>query len=422
MPAVDRLLAQWDAAAASGPGNRSRIEQAARAFASAVASAGSSDALVDELTGDHSPFWVKDRNDARYLSREAARALEQLARELEALRAQVPAMDYAHGIQEGGLRYGPYGGIQDAMIYIRGNHAQPGRRVPRHFPEVLAGKSAPPTCAGSGRLELARWIAGRDNPLTARVMANRIWQHHFGEGIVRTPSNFGRRGERPTHPELLDWLARRFVESGWSVKSLHREIMLSAAYRRSSQAPAALLAADPDNRHLGRMNRRRLDAEGLHDGLLALAGRLEERVGGPADPAPSSPRRLIYLRTSRNDRSDFGSLFDRANPALHVERRTNSTVAPQALYMMNHPWSSEQARGLASRHAVQVARNPAARVAILHRLVYGRPATDEEIALATRFIGRENADGSAEPRPGNSQPWESYAQAMLLTNEFLFVD
>src|SRR5262249_26114836 len=156
------------------------------------------------------------------------------------------------------------------------------------------GRQPPPITAGSGRLELARWIARPDNPLTARVMVNRIWQHHFGAGIVRTPSNFGRRGEPPTHPELLDWLAGRVVASGWSVKAIHRRLMLSAAYQRSSQAPGALVVADPENRLWGRMNRRRLDAEELHDSLLALADRLNEKLGGPAEADAASPRRLIY--------------------------------------------------------------------------------------------------------------------------------
>ena len=278
MPAVDRLLADWDAATAAGAGSRLTLEATARGLAKAVA--GPSDAFARELTGVHSPFWVKDRDDRRYLSPEARGELRELSRELEAARGRVPSLSYASGIQDGGPRYGPYPGIQDARIYIRGSYAQPGRRVPRHFPEALAGRQPPPIATGSGRLELARWIARPDNPMTARVMVNRIWQHHFGEGIVRTPSNFGRKGEPPTHPELLDWLARRFVESGWSVKAMHRLILLSAAYQRSSQAPSELLDADPENRLWGRMNRRPLEAEELHDSLLALAGRLNDQPGG----------------------------------------------------------------------------------------------------------------------------------------------
>jgi hypothetical protein len=247
-------------------------------------------------------------------------------------------------------------------------------------------------------------------------MVNRIWQHHFGQGIVRTPSNFGRKGEPPSHPDLLDWLARRFVGSGGSVKAMHRLILLSAAYQRSSRAPAALLAADPENRLWGRMNRRRLEAEELHDSLLALAGRLKDQPGGPAESDPASPRRLIYLATSRGDHSNFGSVFDRANPALHVERRTISTVAPQALYLMNHPRVMDQARGLARRPEVAALADPDRRINTLHRLVYGRPATAEEAALGRSFLAATPKGPDAEAR------WDVYAQALLLTNEFLFVD
>jgi hypothetical protein len=416
MPAVDRLLADWDAVTGTSAGNRAAVEDAARRFAEVVAAAGTEDAVVRELTGLQSPYWVKDRDDTRYLSPEGRAELEKLSAERDAALGRVPSLSYAVGIQDGGLRYGPYPGIQDARIFIRGSYAQPGRRVPRHFPEVLAARQPPPITAGSGRLELAHWLARSDNPLTARVMVNRIWQHHFGAGIVRTPSNFGRKGEPPTHPELLDWLARRFVESGWSVKSMHRLIMLSDAYQRSSRPTAALLEADPENRLWGRMERRRLDAEELHDSLLALAGRLHERPGGPAEPDPSTTRRLIYLASSRGDRSDFGSLFDRANPSLHVERRTVSTVAPQALYLMNHPWVLEQARGLARRPDVAALRDPARRIARLYQLVYGRPATAEEIELGAATAARVPV--GADPQAA----WDGYAQVLILTNEFQFVD
>jgi hypothetical protein len=418
MPAVDGLLAGWDAAVAGGAGNRPAIEHAARALAGQVAAAGPEHPLVLDLTGVESPFRVDHRDDGRYLGPEARAEIRRLEVELHAARTRVPPVSYALAIQDGGPRYGPYPGIQDARLYIRGNYAQPGRRIPRHFPEVLAGPDPPtiPQGSGSGRLELARWIARADNPLTARVMVNRIWQHHFGAGLVRTPSNFGRRGEPPTHPELLDWLARRFVESGWSIKAMHRRILLSAGYQRSSRAPAALRAVDPENRLWGRAIRRRLEAEELHDSLLALAGRLEDHPGGPADSDPARPRRLIYQGTKRTGRSDFGSVFDRADSALHVELRTISTVAPQALYLMNHPWVLEQARGLAHRPEVAAATDPARRIAILHRLVYGRPATDEEIALGRRFLA------AAPTGPDPETPWELYAHALLMTNEFLFVD
>jgi hypothetical protein len=197
---------------------------------------------------------------------------------------------------------------------------------------------------------------------------------------------------------------------------MHRLILLSAAYQRSSQAPAELLDADPENRLWGRINRRVLEAEELHDSLLALAGRLKDQSGGPAESDFASPRRLIYVGTSRSVRSDFGSVFDGANPALHVERRALSTVAPQALYLMNHPWVMEQARGLVRRPEITAESDPAQRIALLHRLVYCRPATGEEIAVGRGFITAAPGGLDAEV------PWGLYAQALLLTNEFLFVD
>ena len=191
-------------------------------------------------------------------------------------------------------------------------------------------------------MQLASWLTKADNPLTARVMVNRLWQHHFGAGIVRTPSNFGKLGERPTHPELLDWLATRFVKSGWSVKAMHRTLMLSATYRQSSTPEAETLKADPDNLLFGRMNRRRLEAEAIRDNLLAVSGRLDRKQGGPAVRHFNSPRRTVYLMTVRSDRSGFGPLFDVADPTAPIDRRTVSTVAPQALFLLNHPfaWSS----------------------------------------------------------------------------------
>jgi hypothetical protein len=415
MPAIDRLLGEWDAATASGKG-RSSVEAAAHSIGRTVAAAGQDEGVILDLTGPRSPFWVKDRDDAKYLPTAAQAELQKLATEIESLRTKVPAIAYASAIRDGGVRYGPYPGIADARIYVRGDYELPGRTVPRHFPTALGGSVTQTIGSGSGRPELARWLARPDNPLTARVMVNRIWQHHFGAGIVATPSNFGKMGRAPTHPELLDWLALRFIGSDWSIKQMHRMIMLSDAYQRSSRPTAALLEADPENHLWGRMERRPLAAEELHDGLLALAERLDERPGGPAESDASSPRRLIYLASSRGDRSDFGSMFDRANPALHVERRTASTVAPQALYLMNHPWVIELARGLARRPDVTAECDPARRMARLYQLIYGRCATSEEIDLGHGLLAQ--AATGADPQA----VWDRYAQALLLTNEFLFLD
>ena len=326
------------------------------------------------------------------------RAPGTLAASSRPRRAQVPSLSYASGIQEGGLRYGPYPGIQDARIYIRGSYAQPGRRVPRHFPEVLAGRQPAPDRhgqrpAGAGAL---------DRP--ARQPADRPGD---GQPDLAAPLRRGDRphaeqlrplGEPPTHPELLDWLARRFVESGWSVKAMHRLIMLSAAYQRSSQAPAELLEADPENRLWGRMNRRRLEAEALHDSLLALAGRLDDQPGGPADvrcrqPAPAALPEDIALgplgfRVAL--RSGQSGAARRAADGL--DRR-----APGAL-------PDESSLGHSSRRAAwrTAPRSPPSpipprRIALLHRLIFGRPATDEEIAAGPRLHRRPRRQRTGPP-------------------------
>ena len=182
-------------------------------------------------------------------------------------------------------------------IHLRGRYDRLGDVAPRRFPRLLAGDDQKPITEGSGRLQLANWIASGDNPLTARVMVNRLWQHHFGEGIVRTPNNYGKLGTPPTHPELLDFLSHRFVESGWFMKAMHRAIMLSATYQQSSIPLPAPLKADPDNLLFGRMNRHRLESEALRDSLLSTTGELDSIRGGPALPDLNTTRRTLYVRT-----------------------------------------------------------------------------------------------------------------------------
>jgi hypothetical protein len=418
MPAVDALLARWDSAAGAGHPDHNAIDEAAAAIDREIMRAGRESPLMHDLTGPRSPYRVEPRDDTR-LPSEARDALAKITAELAALKAGAPSVPCANAVQDGGLKYSAFPGFGDAALHVRGSYERLGPRVPRRFPRALAGSDQSPITSGSGRAELGRWLGSADNPLAARVMVNRIWQHHFGEGIVRTPSNFGVRGSLPSHPELLDELALAFMESGWSIKAMHRTIMRTRAYQQSSRPTQASLAADPENRIFGRMNRRRLDAEELHDSLLALSGRLEERPGGPAESDLGRRRRLVYLKTSRSGRSGFGSIFDLADPSLHVEARTNSTVAPQALFLMNHPFVQEQARGLAER--VEIARydDPDQRITALYRLIFGRPAIEPERAVAREFVAAAQKTPATKNSPG---AWERYAQALLLTNEFLYVD
>ena len=195
---------------------------------------------------------------------------------------------------------------------------------------------------GSGRRELAAWIASDDNPLTARVIVNRVWQSHFGDGLVRTPNNFGLLSEPPSHPAMLDWLAARFIDDGWSLKTLHRRIVLSATYRqdggRKSKSDKALLD-DPDNRWLARFAPHRLEAEAIRDAMLSVTGTLDKATGGPASDDIAILRRSLYVQTARWDRSNFATLFDAANPDASDEKRSVSTVAPQSLFMLNNSFT-----------------------------------------------------------------------------------
>jgi hypothetical protein len=312
--------------------------------------------------------------------------------------------------------------LDEPRILMRGNPTRPGRRVPRHFLTALAGESPPHFTVGSGRLELAQAIANPDNPLTARVMVNRVWAHHFGAGLVRTPSNFGLRGERPTHPELLDYLAATFMDQGWSLKKLHRAILLSATYQQSSQDRAVHAAHDPENRLLWRANRRRLDFESLRDSLLVAAGRLDLSVGGPSVEltAASANRRTLYGRIDRQGLPGMLPTFDFASPDTHAPQRYQTTVPQQALLLMNSPLVAELAKSLAARADVTAIADPGKRAAHLIQIAWGRAPSERELQLALAFVTAEPA--SAVPGAAELDAWQAFAQTLLLANEFAHVD
>jgi Protein of unknown function (DUF1553) len=298
-----------------------------------------------------------------------------------------------------------------------------GELVPRRFPRIIAGDEQKPITEGSGRLQLADWIASPTNALTARVMVNRIWQHHFGEGIVRTPNNFGKLGTPPTHPELLDYLAHRFVDSGWSIKAMHRAIMLSAAYQQSSMPEAKTLKADPDNLLFGRMNRRRLESEAIRDSLLAVSGKLDKAVGGPAIRDLNTMRRTLYVMTIRSDRATYQFLFDAADPNVIVEKRMDSTVAPQSLFLLNHPFALAQTKALVERLIKDAPSGERAKIAWLYQQLYGREPSSQEIKIGQSALAQ--ARGAAKDNKAddsNSAAWEEYCQVLLCANEFVYVD
>jgi hypothetical protein len=301
-------------------------------------------------------------------------------------------------------------------VFQRGNPNHVGEGVPRQFLKVLAGEKRRPFTQGSGRLELAQAIVDRNNPLTARVLVNRVWQHHFGTGLVRTPSDFGLRSDPPSHPELLDYLATVFMDNGWSLKKLHRLILLSAMYQQASDDRPECRRVDPENALLWRMDRPRLDFEATRDALLAVSGRLERTVGGPPAKdilAAKASRRTVYAQVDRLNFPGLFRTFDMPSPDTTSPQRDTTTVAPQALFFMNNPFLVECSRRLLQRPEIQAESDMAKRVNLLYRLLYARPPATKEVELAREYM---------EGGKGMVSNWEQYVQALLLANEFVFVD
>ena len=314
----------------------------------------------------------------------------------------------------------------DMPVLIRGNADTPGAKVPRRFLAVLGGDTST-FQHGSGRLELAHAIASPDNPLTARTMVNRIWQHHFGRGLVATASNLGTLGDRPSHPELLDWLAHQFIASGWSIKRMHRTIMLSAAYQQSSRFESVAFDKDPGNALLWKMNRRRLDVEAWRDSMLAVAGRLDRTIGGPSVSldAPANERRTVYAAISRHDLAWMLRLFDFPDPNITSGGRALTTVPLQQLFVLNSDFMVTSARAVATRLQAVTNSNcdDGERIRQAYVLLFGRAAKPRELELGLAYLQTPepvaSAGSKAHDRPNR---WERYTQALLASNEFLFVD
>lgn len=290
-------------------------------------------------------------------------------------------------------------------VHIRGNGQNLGEEAPRGFLTILGNDGPRLFFAGSGRRELAEAVADPKNPLTARVWVNRIWRGHFGRGIVGTESNFGQTGERPTHPELLDYLASRLVEQGWSTKALHREILLSATYALSADPSPKLREQDPANKLFGRFERRRLDAEALRDSLLFVSGELDPELGGPPVPLAdaSNRRRTVYGEVSRPRLDPMLVLFDFPNPNVTSEGRVKTTAPLQRLFLLNSPLILAQSQGVAERLEGD-------KVARLYAILFQRAPTPAERERAMRFVHQDGAG------------WAQLAQTLMASNEFLYVE
>jgi len=374
--------------------------------------------LLQALFGDKGLFNLSDGELKAKLSAEKNQQWEQMKQAAANLRKDAPEkMDtkfqIAHAMSEGTPA--------DMKVYMRGNPREQGDVAPRRFLRVLAGNDPPAFTKGSGRLELAEAIGSRDNPLTARVIVNRVWQWHFGRGIVGTPSNFGALGERPTHPELLDYLTCRFIASGWSLKALHRDIMLSATYQLSCAADDHNLGIDGDNQLLWRMNRRRLDVESWRDALLFVSGKLDPTMGGPTTDlgSPTNRRRTVMGKISRHELNGLLRMFDFPDANITSEKRVETTVPQQQLFVLNSPFLVEQARALAARLQTE-GKDDAGRVGRAFLLAFGRPASDADVQLALRYLSANEAD--ADKAKAKLTRWERFAQALLGSNEFMYVD
>ncbi|MFN0110696.1 MAG: PSD1 and planctomycete cytochrome C domain-containing protein [Blastocatellia bacterium] len=385
------------------------IEEAATIYGKLLASFDKTEALKDvneealrqALHGEDSPINVpfKDYNDIRLVKdSQFERDQKQKIERMITARAFDGAAPRAMTVEDSP-------NPKPAVIYVRGNPNNKGDEIPRRFLQVLAGENRQPFTDGSGRLDLARATIDRNNPLTARVIVNRIWQWHFGHGLVRTPSDFGSRGEAPTHPELLDYLAGWFMENGWSLKKLHMLILSSATYQQSSSDNAAARQRDPENKLLWRMNRQRLEFEALRDAMLAASGQLDPTMEGFPNEITSWPfarRRTIYGYINRAKLAPELLTFDFASPDAHAAERYQTTIPQQALYLMNHPFVVEQARSALTRTEIATAKTPRQRITKLYRLLYGREATAEEINLGLAFVASANKSVPRASASGSS--------------------
>ena len=362
--------------------------------------------LQQVLYGQDSPFAMSPREalDAYLLDAEQNRDLSQAYLTFDGwLIGTGQATDRAHVLYDSQRVHEPH-------IFIRGNPERTGRQVARAAPRLLGESLSAPFTTGSGRLELANAVVSPDNPLTARVIVNRVWKHLFGTGLVRTTSNFGLRATPPSHPQLLDYLAHQFMAKGWSLKKLHRTILLSGTWQQASTDRLECRAIDPENSLLWRANRRRLDFETLRDTLLSVSGSLQPEMGGPPKSLTDADnfRRTIYGHINRSSLPTMLPLFDFPSPDIHSPDRPRTTAAQQALYLLNNPFVMKQANLLANQ-ATANGNGTAATTKELYWRALGRPPSDTEVQQCQHYFnagGREN----------------ELAQALIVSNEFLFID
>lgn len=390
------------------------------------------DEAIRQILFDSNGPFASTELESHFSPSEIAR-IQQMRQDKSQVESAMPKVPEAMAVKDDVPR--------DLKVHIRGSHLSLGALAPRSFPSILAGDTPPIDASKSGRLELAQWIANPENPLTARVLVNRIWQWHFGAGLVRSSDNFGVLGDRPTHPELLDWLSQDFVRSGWSIKALHRRIMLSSTYRMSTQFSPQAAEVDPDNTLLWRFNRQRLDAETLRDSILAVSDQLDLQMKGSLLPTENrkyvtstanvdpvvydSRRRSIYLPVVRSALFDVFQAFDFADPNVSQGKRETTTVAPQALFLMNSQFVAEQSQRCAHTLLSDSSRSDSERVQELFRKSIGRTASEAEVERALIFLSQyscKQGEGSMELEESRRKAWQSLCRAVWSTNEFIYAE
>ncbi len=315
----------------------------------------------------------------------------------------------------------------DQHIFLHGDHHSEGAAVAKTFPYVLAGESQTQPAKGSGRLELAQWLASAENPLTARVIVNRVWQWHFGEGLMRTPNNWGKMGDTPANPELLDYLTKRFIESGWSIKALHRLILLSNTYQMSAEASPGAKEADPLNRLNSRFNRLRMSVEEVRDSVLSLSGNLDATLGGALVPAKGKKldtddlkRRTLYIPVRRGSVPAVLSNFDFGDATTSSEGRARTNVAPQALFVMNSRFVIERSGDFAKRLLDDAGLSDAQRIERAYLMALTRRPAADETDSALSYLASLEAKLPGDGR--RLAAWQSLCHVLISTNEFLYLD
>jgi len=443
----------WHEYSLAGDADRARVAAHAKQVAAAKEAIAGRVAAETERLRQASPGMALPTNVETAFAEEVRAELKRLREALAQLEKNVPELPSAMGVTEGT--------VGDVPVHVRGSYLTLGNVAPRRFPVVLAGENQPPfSNKESGRLQLARWLTSPEHPLTSRVMVNRVWRWHFGRGIVGSTDNFGLLGDAPTNQPLLDWMAARFAgmsgvgggvsgiagstpdtrrPTPWSIKDLHRLLMLSSTYQMSAAPDAQALKVDPENRLRWRWDLRRLEAEEIRDSLLAVSGLLDPKMGGSILPLKNreyvfdhtskdqtrydSRRRSLYIPVVRNNVYDVFQLFDFGDGAVPEGNRPTTTVAPQALFMLNSDLVQQAAEGLANSLLERSELDTAGRVRLLYSKAYGRPAKDTEVKRAQALLTRLEQAQGAEPDAAKrrSQAWTLLCHTALAANEFMYL-